>query len=47
MELKSGVTLEEIEAEQTIQKIDYITFRQRINEEEWEQSLSELLKTLN
>ena len=42
-EIKSGVSLEEIMAEQTVQKIDAVEFRKRINEEEWDQSLEELL----
>ena len=46
-EIKSGVSLEEIMAEQTVQKIDAVEFRKRINEEEWDQSLEELLASFD
>lgn len=46
MEVKSGVTLEEIKSGQKIKEIDYKNYRKRIEAEDWDQSLGELLKSL-
>lgn len=46
MEVKSNVSLEEIKAGQTIKEIDYEDYRERIEAENWEQSLPELLESL-
>jgi hypothetical protein len=46
-EIKKGVTLEEIKASQKRSKMTYEEFSKSVAEEEWEQSIEELLATLD
>ena len=46
-EIRKGVTLEEIKASQKRSKMTYEEFSKLVAEEEWEQSLEELLETLD
>jgi hypothetical protein len=46
-EIKKGVTLEEIQASQKRSKMTYEEFSKLVAEEEWEQSLEELLASLD
>lgn len=45
-EVRSGVTLEEIESEQEIVRFDREEFYSQIEAESWDMSLDELLETL-
>lgn len=47
VDIKSGLTLEDIEAEQEITPIDVTEFRKNIEAEDWDMSLEELLETLD
>lgn len=46
-EIKKGVTLEEIKASQKTSNMTYEEFSKMVAEEEWEQSLEELLDSLD
>lgn len=45
-EIKRGVTLEEIKASQKTSNMTYEEFSKMVAEEEWEQSLEELLESI-
>ncbi|MEM6317483.1 MAG: hypothetical protein AAF960_07420, partial [Bacteroidota bacterium] len=46
-EIRMGVTLEDIKAGQTVKEMNFEEFRKKIEEVEWEESLEELLDSLD
>lgn len=47
MELKSGITLEEIEAQQTVTRPNFEEHMKAVGQEKWETSIVETLKSLD